>query len=497
MNEAVHKGSHAKKYLINAPWYLLSSIVTKGAHFFLLPIYTRYILPEDYGILSNLESFGRVLPIFLSLYLDAAFGRFYFKEKESPERIRTLFSTHFWFLIMWGSIISLVFIIFSPYLFKYLLGISILPIVIVIITSLLSQLSVMVSMIWRARLLAMRISLFQIFMSAFGIAISLYLLIAQDMNWQSRVIGTASVSILEFIILTFVAIKNKWLVFSFNSKIIARSLIFSIPLIPNIAAGWISGFSDRIIMAYYGKLGEAGLYSIAASFTMLLYIFNDAITQVQAPVAISGLTDDKKQAKKSMESFLILFTGVMSVLYLCLALFSKEFLSLFTDIKYHEAYKLIAILGPIYIFSGIYRVFTVMIGFHGIMWVISGAAIIQAILNIILNLTFIPIFGMYAAAYSTLLSMFAYTCFIVWRSQSKDPININYKPYLYLFLIVLITITINYNLNLIIIIQWRLTIIKFVILLTSIFAIFTIPDFKVIINKSINSLFKEKSIAKN
>ena len=50
-------------------------------------------------------------------------------------------------------------------------------------------------------------------------------------------------------------------------------------------------------MTFYGRLGEAGIYSVAASFTMLLYILNDAVTQVQGPLSLSGLTENKKGCK--------------------------------------------------------------------------------------------------------------------------------------------------------------------------------------------------------
>ena len=141
-----------------------------------------------------------------------------------------------------------------------------------------------------------------------------------------------------------------------------------------------------------------------------------------------------------MQNFLIVFVGTMSVFYLGLSLFSREILIISTDNQYHIAHKLISILGPIYIFSGVYRIFTVLITFHGMTWWISVAAIFQALINIILNLIFIPVFGMYAAAYSTLISMFLYTCFIVWRVQLIDPLIIHYRLISkILFLIVFIT----------------------------------------------------------
>jgi O-antigen/teichoic acid export membrane protein len=477
----IHKGSHAKQYLSKAPWYLLSSITTKSISFFLLPIYTRYLSPEDYGILANIESFGRLLPVFLSLYLDSAFGRFYFKEKHSQGRVRKLYSTHFWFLILWGGGLGLLTIIFSPFLFKSLLGVTIIPIIIIVITSLLNQLGVMVSVVWRANLWTKNISIFQISTTLLGAGFSIYLLTVKDMGWQSRIFGMGCVAFFQFIILTTFALRNNWLVFKFDKSMLKRSLWFSIPLIPNIAAGWISGFSDRIILAHYGRLDEAGLYSIAATLTMFLYIFNNAVTQVQGPLFFSGLTENKKEAKKKLESFLMLFVAVMSILYLGLSLFSKEVLIIFTDDRYHQAYILITILGPIYIFSGIYRIFTNVILFHGLTWIISIAAIIQAIINILLNFTFIPVFGMYAAAYSTLVSMFSYTLWIVWQAQRTDPIIINYKSIFYIFGLIISVIFLHVLLDLIIDHQWQLIALKFIILSFSIILIYYIPEINVIV----------------
>ena len=88
-------------------------------------------------------------------------------------------------------------------------------------------------------------------------------------------------------------------------------------------------FFRSIIMAFYGKLEEAGIYSVAASFTMLLYILNDAVTQVQGPLSLSGLTENKKTAKIEMQNFLIVLISAMSVFYLGLSLFSKEILIIF------------------------------------------------------------------------------------------------------------------------------------------------------------------------
>jgi len=432
----IHSGSHLKKYLQHTPWYLLSSIATKAIYFFLLPVYTKYIPPEEYGIYSNLEAFGKLLPMFISLYMDASFGRYYYLEKKQSENnISKLYSTYFWFLIVWGGLFSLGITAAAPYLFDDLIDVPLWPIVILVITQLLTQLGVMVTLIWRANLFAKRLAILQLVMSLCGIGVSLYLLIILEMSWQSPIYGMGIVALLQTTLLLFFAYKQGWIKFVFDWSILRRGLIYSIPLLPNVAAGWIAGFSDRIILTYYGRIDEAGLYAIAVQIAFILYVLNDAITQVQGPLAMSGLTDNVKEAKKKIEQFIVVFFSGMSVVYIALSLFSYEIVYLFTDSRYHDAWKLIPILGYLYVISGIYRIFSNILSFHGKTWVISSAAIIQAGINIALNFIFIPQYGMYGAAISSLVSLLGYTFWIIWWSQKTDAIRIPWKDFSYIFIL--------------------------------------------------------------
>ena len=427
----IHEGKHLNKYLMHTPWYLLSSLTTKAMGFLLIPLFTHYLSPQEYGTLSTVESIGRLLPIFIALYLDSAFNRFYFKEKEvSQERVSSLYSTHFWFILFWGGGVCIATIAISPLLFSDLPDVDTLPIVVMVITQLLNQLAVMVTMVWNANLLAKKLAIFQVAMSLVGVVLTWYLLVFESEGWESRLYALGIVSVVQVSILIYIAIKSSWIKLEFQLNVLKRSLKYSIPLLPNLAAGWIAVSSDRLIMAYYGQLDQVGLYSIAAQIAMLMYVFNDAITKVQNPIAMSGLTSDKVEAKKNMANFLIGYFTLMSIIYILLVLFSRELLYYFTEKSFHSAYQIVIIIGVIYFCSGIYRVFTNVISYHGAMWNISIAAIIQASINIGLNFVLIPIFGMYAAAFSTVVSMLAYTIWIFYRSQQLDKIVIDYKSIL-------------------------------------------------------------------
>lgn len=437
-NESVHGGGHLKKYLKHTPWYLLSSLTTKAMGFLLIPLLTNYLSPIEYGTLSTVEAIGRVLPIFIALYLDSAFNRFYFKEKAvSQERVSKLYSTHFWFIVFWGTLIGGGAFYIFPLVLRDLSEVSSIVIFVLIITQLFNQLAVMVTMIWNANLLAKKLAIFQVIMSFIAVFLTWYLLTVESLGWESRLYALGLVSVVQLAILLYIAIKNSWLTLSFNKEILLRSLKFSIPLLPNIAAGWIALSSDRLILAYFGKVDQVGLYSVAAQIAILMYVFNDAITKVQTPVAMSGLTDDKTVAKRKMASFLVGYFTLISMVYCLLVLFSREILYYFTADSFHDAYVIVMILGGVYFASGVYRVFTNIISFHNATWIISIAAFIQAIVNIVLNFIFIPHFGMYAAALSTLLSMLAYTFWLYYWAQKLDRIEFDKQAVVKILILVM------------------------------------------------------------
>lgn len=427
-SEAIHEGSQFRKFLKHTPWYMLSSLLSKALGLLLLPIYTSYLTPSDYGILATLQSFGMLAAIALSLYMDTAFIRFYYQERTvSRAAVKKLYSTYFWFIVAWGSISAAMLIYLGPILMEELLGISLLPVVLVIVSQLLTQLSAMVLGIWRADLKAKQVAMVTLVNTLIVASVTLLLLIPYEQGWMSQIYAALLGMTLQTLFLLSMAVREGWFSFQFDRDAIRQGLIYAVPLIPNVAAGWIAGYSDRLILSYYGRLDEVGLYSIAYQFAYILYIFNDAVTQVQGPVSMSGLTSDRERARMQIVEFVRVYFWVMAVLYLGMTLFSREVVEWFLDPRYFESYKVIAILASIYVISGLYRVFSTVVSFHKKTWIISSAAILQALVNIVLNFIFIPLFGMYAAAWSSLLSLVGYLAWIAYWSQRLEPVKLPWK----------------------------------------------------------------------
>ncbi len=61
-------------------------IIPKAAQFILLPIYTRYLSPSDYGILSNVQVINSILVLLYTFALNRAIFRLYFDFKTENDK---------------------------------------------------------------------------------------------------------------------------------------------------------------------------------------------------------------------------------------------------------------------------------------------------------------------------------------------------------------------------------------------------------------------------
>jgi O-antigen/teichoic acid export membrane protein len=339
-------------------------------------------------------------------------------------------------------------LILSPFLIQPLLKVPFAPYIpLIMFPALLGQLSLLGSVFLRSTLKAKEYTILNFVVFLTTTSVTLILLTKYNMGIKANLYAGAIGAVITLIFFIYISLKYSLLKFKFEFKTLWVSLMFALPLIPNIAGGWIGGLSDRLIMTYYGKIEQVGLYSVSAQIALILYMVNDAITQVQGPIALSALTNNQEEGKRQISQFLSLFTWFILFCYLLLVLYSKEILYLMTDERFHSAYKLVSILAFLYVLSGVYRIFTTIISFHGKMWVISSAAIVSASLSMILNFIFIPYFGQWAAAWASLLSMFGYTMWLVYWSQKIDHIEINYSLIFVCLTLAIFIVTANYYLD--------------------------------------------------
>ena len=126
----------------------------------------------------------------------------------------------------------------------------------------------------------------------------------------------------------------------------------------------------------------------------------DALTRVQNPLALKDLAVNVNYGAEEINKFLRNFLFVFFLSYLFFINFCQDIVEFFFDERY-ASHDLALILGSTYLLEEIYRVVGVVISFSGQTWVFTVFTFLQMLLNFVLNVVFIPSFGLFAAAIST------------------------------------------------------------------------------------------------
>ena len=110
------------KLLQNSAIYTLIQILQKGISFFLLPVYTAYLTPSDYGVLGVATSISSFLAIFISLSLSSAATRFYYRNGKDEDYCRKVYGTVAATVVLLSLVIGGLCLLFHKYLLDPLTG---------------------------------------------------------------------------------------------------------------------------------------------------------------------------------------------------------------------------------------------------------------------------------------------------------------------------------------------------------------------------------------
>ncbi|HJY62990.1 MAG TPA: oligosaccharide flippase family protein, partial [Ignavibacteria bacterium] len=105
--------SHIKKIFSDTIIYTAGSVFNRLLPFLLLPVYTYYFIPEQYGVFSLVYSFWFLIIVFYLYGMETAFQKFFIEAKSFEER-KNIYSTTILLILSTSVIFSLVIFIFSP-----------------------------------------------------------------------------------------------------------------------------------------------------------------------------------------------------------------------------------------------------------------------------------------------------------------------------------------------------------------------------------------------
>jgi O-antigen/teichoic acid export membrane protein len=211
----------------------------------------------------------------------------------------------------------------------------------------------------------------------------------------------------------------------FSSPLLRTVLRFALPLVPGTVAWWVFGFSDRMVLGWLSTLHEVGLYSVANSATTLLGLLVAAVGLAWTPHALRMYEERRNETPAfygRMLTYTIVAFGALAVF---VTTFAHELLVVLTGQDYLGAERAI---GPLAL--GFVAFATVQVTQLGMTLLkrtsyLAIAAWVAAVVNVGLNIAFVPSYGMRASAWATFVAYLALTVFYFVISQRLWPITVD------------------------------------------------------------------------
>ena len=476
---SIHAGSQIAKVFTHGKWYILSSMATKGLNLLLLPVYTRYLPPEEYGLLNVLLSIVSVISIFISLYLDTAYERFFFEQKDE-ENLAKLFSTLFLFVLAWGIFIVPAAMLISKAFIVERLQVPFFPYIpIVMGLCLVKQVQSFGQSHYKCNLQAKTITSILIFTALVNAAVSVTLLAVYDMGVMARLLGMLVASLLALLLYGYLFVKDDVLTLDFNLGMLIQSLSYSLPLLPRLLSGWIVSASDRILLALYATMADTGIYAVGYVIGGTLLIFENAVFNfVYGPIMLSMLVENPDLAKVRIANFFQFYCWLFVMLALFVSLFSREIIYVMAAPSFADAYRIVPFIAFAYVFSALQKPFNQILRYQKVTWLISAGAIVHALINLVLNIILIPIFGRVAAAWTTMVAFLALFAWMFFWSQKYNKVILRVDSIISLIAIVTVCIILygvieKYCLEISIAFWLKIGIMVFALVLSFVLPVFT------------------------
>jgi len=404
--------------------YGIGGLVSRIVAVLLLPVYTHYLTPADYGKIETLLALTTVLGIILRAGISSAFFRFYF-DAQDPVARRTVLRTSFWFTMGAGTLGLLLLLAFAAPLSDFLFGTS----------SAANLVRAAGVALWAGVNYEQLTSLFRVeersvaFVCAslanvfITIGLTLVLVVSLDKGALGVIVGNFSGTLIVYVAL--LGFRREQLGLQFDRGLLREMNRFGIPLVPTALFLWVTNFSDRFFLVKLSDVSEAGLYSVGVRVASAMVLLLTAFRMAWPAFAYS--IRDEDEAKRTYAYVLTYLTVVTAWVALGLTLFAPWLVDLLAAPRFAQSYEVVGPLAFAAVAFAAYIVVAIGVGrvrrtqFN---WVVTGAA---AIVNVALNLALIPPYGMVGAAIATVAAYVTMAVGMAWWSQRIYPVPYQWR----------------------------------------------------------------------
>lgn len=374
--------------------------ITAALPLLLLPVFTRYLSPTDYGIFAMFQILVMVGAPLISLALQVAVRRAFF-ERENID-----FSAYISTTLYLQAAAALLVGLGIFFLGDALEAVAKVPaywLWAVFLIWVAQAPGSLVASLWQVKGITSSYSLWHISRTAFPLALALIFVVGLGMDWKGRALGPT----VAWIVLLPVALIIVWRRHPFRAAFrhdyALRMLKFSLPIVPHALSTYLIMNTDRIIIVNIVGTAEAGIYAIGAQLASVIIIITQACALAWEPWFFARLKSGVEEDRKRVVFMFYVFTVGILLAAGAISLVFDKLIHIIVGKDFITAVAFIPLLSFAFAFRGMYSLLSVFALYHRKNLILTTMTSFLFLLNLVLNYGLIRANGPIGAAQATLL----------------------------------------------------------------------------------------------
>jgi O-antigen/teichoic acid export membrane protein len=396
--------------------YTAASILSKLIAVALLPLYTRYLSPADYGAAEVMFAAVVSASIVVRFGMLEALLRFYYKDDEDPARVvSTSFAALFWL----ATAAALLALLFAAPISEALLDRP---------APDLARISI--GGLWVLTMYEYLLTLFRLEERArayftttilsvlAAIGLTVILVVGQGQGARGLLLGSYA-SGAAFVV-GLIVVHRRRLSLWVDGPLLRRMTRFGLPTMPAELSLYLLNFVDRIVIVRSAGLAEAGLYSLAVKFAQGVNVLVRGFQLAWPPLAYSIRSDG--EARRVYAAVVTWFVAGCAFVVAGMWLLSRWIVRALAAPQFFDSYEAIGLIATGVTLYALYMVLVVILGRTGRTEFNFPATIAALVVNVALNLALVPSLGIVGAGLALVASYVVVVALMYALTQRLFPV---------------------------------------------------------------------------
>ncbi|MCL4539970.1 MAG: oligosaccharide flippase family protein [Bacteroidetes bacterium] len=388
----------------------------------LVPVYTRFFAPDQYGLLDLLMSSMTILVLLAGMQIESGVGRSYYEAKDERTEgklIGTGISLYIPSCILWAILLLAAYKFwFASYPqlswgIAIALAVSLLPNQIVGLALYIFRLEH--RPIWFAVislgdvLTGATLSILAVLVLKMGVEGVIWGLVISKVVWS-----TVSLLLLRRSITSV-----------FDKRYAKEILYYGVPIVPSSLTKWGQNYANRFILVAFLNLADVGIFSVAVKLASIVLLVDTAFRMAWDPLAIELMGKQGSESKYSR--MLSVYILVMFSLAAFISAVGTPAVGLIAGSRYIEAGRFVGFISIGLIWSGAMQIMGLGNNITRKTYRNIAGFGVGAGFNVVVLLLTVKLFGLLAAGMTFMFGAMAAASVLLFTAQRSHKIPYSYS----------------------------------------------------------------------